>query len=102
MISLGLILAEFKDAIKEGDGTGAFVFGNFFFYYLKHLIEQTMQWKPLTYLLKYHIVLPPRLAEGLKWSRFVKGTMLVVIFTSPNFLIFTWNIIMNKQAVGKW
>ena len=47
-LSLGLLFLEFKDGIREGDGD-----------------------RVMRVLSQYHLTLPPRLAEQLKWSRFI-------------------------------
>lgn len=71
VISLGLILGEFKDAIKEGDGNRCLRVWKYFLLFFKVSNQTNYAMEALNLLAQYHIVLPPRLAEGLKWSRFV-------------------------------
>ena len=67
-LSLGLLYLEFEDGINEGDGDRVLRVWKFLLLPSKrknYVIEA------FTLLVQYYITLPPRLAEQLKWSRFI-------------------------------
>ncbi len=71
VMNLGLLLFEFKDAIKEGDGDRCLRLWKYFLLVFKASGRKNYAMEAFHLLIQYHIVLPPRLAEGVKWSRFV-------------------------------
>ena len=71
MLSLGLLLLEFKDAVREGDGDRDLLVWKYFMLLFKATGRKNYAIEALTLLSQYHLTLPPSLAEQLKWSRFV-------------------------------
>ena len=67
-LSLGLL---FKDAIWEGDGDRVFLLWKYLFLWLKASRRRNYSIEAFTLLSQYHLILPERLAEQLKWSRFI-------------------------------
>ena len=70
-LSLGLLYMEFRDAIKEGDGDRVLLVWKFLLLIFKAYKRKNYAIEAFTLLVQYHLVLPPRLAEQLKWSRFI-------------------------------
>ena len=71
-LSLGLLYFEFQDAIKEGDGNRVMRIWKYLLLLFKaSKRKKNYSIEALTLLSQYHVILPPRLAEQLKWSRFV-------------------------------
>ena len=70
-LSLGLLYAEFRDAIREGDGHRVFRGWKYLFLIFKTTKRTNYAIEAFELLVQYHIVLPPWLAHQLKWSRFV-------------------------------
>lgn len=68
---VGLILREFKDAIKEGDGDRCIRVWKYFLLMFRASNRINYAMEAFNFLSQYHIVLSPYLAEGVKWSRFV-------------------------------
>ena len=71
VLTLGLLFLEFKDSIREGDGDGDMRVWKYFLLLFKAAGRKNYAIEALTMLTQYHITLPPRLAEQLKWSRFI-------------------------------
>ena len=71
IFSLGLLYLELKDAIKEGDGNRVFRVWKFLFLIFRAAKRTNYAIEAFTLLSQYHLILPPRLAEKLKWSRFI-------------------------------
>ena len=71
LLSLGLLYFEFKDAVKEGDGDRLFRVWKYLLLLFKASNKKNYAVEAFTLLAQYHMLLPPRLAEQLKWSRFV-------------------------------
>ena len=71
IFSLGLLYLELKDAIKEGYGNRVFGFWKFLFLIFRAAKCTNYAIEAFTLLSQYHLILPPRLAEKLKWSRFI-------------------------------
>ena len=61
----------FKDAIREGDGNRVLLVWKFLFLIFKASKRKNYAIEAFTLLAQYYLILPPRLAEQLKWSRFV-------------------------------
>ena len=66
VLTLSLLYAEFDDAIREGDG-GCWKF--LLFYKASNRTNYTVE--ALNLLAQFYILLPPRLAQQLAWSRFI-------------------------------
>lgn len=71
VLSLGLFYLEFRDAIKQGDGDRDVIVWKFLLLLFKASKRTNYAIEALTLLAQYYLILPPRLAEQLKWSRFV-------------------------------
>lgn len=70
-LSLCLLLKEFKDAIREGDGDRVMAFSKYLFPIFKASGRRNYAIEAFTLLCQYYFILPPQLAEQLKWSRFI-------------------------------
>lgn len=70
-LSLGLLFLEFKDAIREGGGDRVLLIWKYFLILFNAAGRKNYAIEALTLLTQYHLILPPQLAEQLKWSRFV-------------------------------
>ena len=70
-LSLGLLHAEFADAIKEGDGGRVLQCWKFFLLFFKASKRKNYSIEALNLLAQHHLLLPPRLSSQLLWSRFV-------------------------------
>ncbi len=67
---LSLLYLNFKDSIREGDGTRVMVAWKYFMLIFKATKHKNYAMEELTMLTQYFVILP-NLAEQLKWSRFV-------------------------------
>ena len=70
-LSLGLLYLEFKDAIRVATGCRLMHVWKYFLLLFKAAGRKNYAIEALTLLAQYHLILPPRLAEQLKWSRFI-------------------------------
>lgn len=70
-LSLGLLFLEFQDGIREGDGDRILRVWKFLLLLFKASKRTNYALEAFTLLVHHHILLPPRLAEQLKWSRFI-------------------------------
>lgn len=70
-LSLGLLFMEFKDAIREGDGDHVFLVWKYLFLLFKASGRRNYSIEAFILLSQYHLILPEKLAEQLKWSRFI-------------------------------
>ena len=70
-LSLTLLWKEFKDAIREGDGNRVMDVWKYLFLIFKSSGRTNYSIEAFTLLVQYHFLLPPMLAEQLKWERFV-------------------------------
>ena len=70
-LTLGLLFLEFKDGIREGDGTRVMRVWKYFLLLFKASNRKNYAIESLTLLSQYHLILPQQLAEQLKWSRFI-------------------------------
>lgn len=70
-LSLGLLFMEFKDAIREGDGNRVMRVWKYFLLLFKASGRKNYAIEALTLLSQYYLILPPHLAEQVKWSRFI-------------------------------
>jgi len=78
-LTFGLILMEFKDSIKEGDGDRLFNLYRLLLLIYKNTGHYKYAYAVLLYIIKCISVLPPSEALRLKWNRFynhrgVRGT----------------------------
>ncbi len=71
VLSLGLFYLYFKDSVREGDGTRVMPAWKYFMLIFKATKHKNYALEALTMLTQYFVILPPNLAEQLKWSRFV-------------------------------
>ena len=62
---------NFKDAVREGDGEHVLLLWKFMLLTFKATGRKNYALEALTLLSQYYILLPPNLAEQLKWSRFI-------------------------------
>ena len=70
-LSLGLLIMDFKDAIWEGDSDRILSIWKYLMLLFKASGRKNYAIEALTLLSRYSILLPPNLAEQLKWSRCV-------------------------------
>ena len=70
-LSLGLLLMEFRDGIREGDGERVLRVWKYLFLIFKATGHRNYALEAFTLLEQYHFLLPPFLAEQLKWLRFI-------------------------------
>lgn len=71
VLTLGLLVFDFKDAVREGDGDQMLLIWKYLLLLFKATGRKNYAIEALTLLSQYHILLPRNLAEQLKWSRFV-------------------------------
>lgn len=71
VLTLGLLHAEFKDSIKEGDGDRVLRIWKYLLLLFKASKRKNYAIEAFNILVQYHLVLPPQIAEQLKWSRFI-------------------------------
>ena len=71
VLSLGLLLMEFNDAIREGDGTRIIRCWRYFLFLFKANSRSNYAIESFTLLTQFDFLLPHRLARQLAWSRTV-------------------------------
>ena len=71
VISLGLLYLNFKDAVKEGDGERVVRMWKYFLLLFRATRHTNYAMEALMLLMQCFVILPPNLAEQLKWCRFV-------------------------------
>ena len=71
MISVGFLYLNFKDAVCEGDSDTVLRNWNIFLLIWKATGHSNYTCEAFTLLSQYHLLLPPNLAEQLKWSWFI-------------------------------
>ncbi len=71
MISLGLLLMEFTDAIREGDGTRIIRCWRYFLLLFKASDRKNYAIEAFTLLAQHKYLFSPRMAKQLQWSRTV-------------------------------
>ena len=76
VLSLGLLYLEYRDAIREGDGERVMKIWKYLLLLFKASGRTNYSIEALTLLSQYYLILPSRLAEQLKWSRFINTTGL--------------------------
>ncbi len=70
-LSLGLLYLEFKNGVRSGAGCRLMRVWKYFLLLFKAAGRKNYAIEALTLLPQYQLILPPRLAEQLKWSRFI-------------------------------
>ena len=70
-MSLGLLFLEFKDAVKERDGTRILRCWKYFLLLFHASGHTNYRLEALYLLTQYYYVLTPRLAEQMLWGQFV-------------------------------
>lgn len=71
VLALGLLVIDFKDAVREGDGDRIIALWKYLMLVFKASGRKNYAIEGLTLLSQYSMILPPNLAEQVKWSRFV-------------------------------
>ena len=71
ILTMGLLLLEFKDAIRYGGGVRILRSWKFMFLYFRATGHTNYTLESFNLLCHYYYLLPPRYAEQLIWSRFV-------------------------------
>lgn len=69
VMSSGLLLMEFIDAIREADGNRNFRCWKYFLLHFKEAHRTNYSLEAFTLLAQYYILLSPRMAAQLKWNR---------------------------------
>ena len=72
-LSLGLLLLEFKDAIREGDGIRVIRCWKYFLIIFRVTGHKNYCLEALHFLTQYYFTLPPQYAEQMVWGRFVNS-----------------------------
>ena len=68
ILTLGLLLLEFKDSIRHGDGDRDMRVWKFFPFDIQSFSQKELGYRSADHS---NTILPPQLAEQLKWSRFI-------------------------------
>ena len=71
LLSIGCLYLEMRDAIKEGDGDRVLQCWRYLLPVFHNSGRKNYTIEAFNVLHQYHYTLPPRLAEQLKWSRFI-------------------------------
>lgn len=71
LLSSGLLLMEFVDAIREGDGSRIIRCWKYFLLHFKEANRKNYSIEAFHLLAQYHFLLSPRMAMQLMWSRTV-------------------------------
>ena len=71
VLTCGLLLKEFNDAIHEGDGTRIFRCWKYFLLIYRATQRKNYAIEAFTLLAQYHYLFSPRMAQQLMWSRTV-------------------------------
>ena len=69
VLTLGLVLTEFNDAVREGDGTRIIRCWRYFLLFFKASNRSNYAIEAFTLLTQFDFLLPHRLARQLAWSR---------------------------------
>eukprot|EP00731_Ephydatia_muelleri_P034358 Em0056g17a len=72
-MSPGLLLLEFKDAIREGDGTRILQCWKYFFIIFRATRHKNYCIEAFNLFMQYYYTLPPRYAEQMLWGRFINS-----------------------------
>ena len=71
VLTLGLFIMNFKDAVREGDGEHILVLWKYMMLLFKATQRKNYAIEAFTVLVQVHFILPPNLSEQIKWSRFI-------------------------------
>ena len=71
LLTLALVWHSFHDSIKEGDGDCVLLLWKFLLIIFKKSNRKNYSKEAFNLLVQYHFLLSDRLAEQLKWSRFI-------------------------------
>ena len=74
VLTLGLFYLEYKDAIREGDGTRVLRCWKYLLLFFRASGHTNYTIEAFTLLSQYYYLFPPQLAQQLMWSRFVNTT----------------------------
>eukprot|EP00731_Ephydatia_muelleri_P020729 Em0013g456a len=72
-LSLGLLLLEFKDSIREGDGYRVLRCWKYFLLIFRATQHKNYCIEALNLLMQYYYILPQQYAEQMLWGRFVNS-----------------------------
>ena len=70
---MGLLLLEFKDSIREGDGHRVLWCWKYFLLIFRAMQHKNYCIEALNLLLQYHYILPQRYAEQMLWGHFINS-----------------------------
>ena len=70
VLTLGFLIFNFKDAVREGGGYQIFLIWKYMLLLFRATKRKNYAIEAFTLLSQYHTTLPSNLAEQLKWSRF--------------------------------
>ena len=73
VLSLGLVLIEFNDAVREGDGTRIIRCWRYFLLLFKANRHTNYAVEAFNLLIQFYFILPHRLARQLVWSYRIAG-----------------------------
>ena len=71
MLTLGLLIFNFKAAVRAGDGDQILLIWKYMVLHFRATGRKNCAVEAFPLLSQYHITLPSNLAEHLKWSRFI-------------------------------
>ena len=71
VLTLGLFIMDFKDAVREGDGDHILLLWKYMMLFFRATGRTNYATEAFTLLAQCNIILPPNLCEQVKWSRFV-------------------------------
>ena len=91
VLSLGLLYAEFQDAIREGDGLRVLRCWRYFLPIFRASSRTNYSIEAFHLLAQHQFLLSPRLSQQLLWSHFV-NTHGVPGHNIACDLLYTWNI----------
>lgn len=70
-LTLGMLFLEFKDSIREGDGTRVLRCWKYFLFLFRASGHVNYCLEAFNLLMQYYYTLTPRLAEQMLWGRFI-------------------------------
>ena len=72
-LSLGLLLLEFKDGIREGDGNRVLRCWKYFLLFFRATKHKNYCIEAFNIQMQYYYILPKRYAEQMLWGRFINS-----------------------------
>ena len=72
-LSLGLLLLEFKDGIREGDGNRVLRCWKYFLLFFRATKHKNYCIEAFNLQMQYYYILPKRYAEQMLWGRFINS-----------------------------